>query len=56
MTFLTILGVTETGSFKSVLEGKKGKHILESSRLEFLKSFQQIILLYQTQKTTPPGR
>ena len=34
MTFLTILGVTETCSFRLVLEGKKGKKILESSRLE----------------------
>ena len=38
MTFLTILGVTEIlCSFKLVLEGKTGKEIPESSRLEFLK-------------------
>ena len=40
MTFLTILGVTETlCSFKLVLEGKTGKEIPESSRLEFLEKF-----------------
>ena len=38
MTFLTILGVTEIlCSFKLVLEGKAGKEIPESSRLEFLE-------------------
>ena len=40
MTFLTILRVTEIlCSFKLVLEGKTGKEILESSRLEFLEKF-----------------
>ena len=39
MTFLTILGVTEICSFKLVLEGKTGKEIPESSRLEFLETF-----------------
>ena len=40
MTFLTILGVTETScSFKLVLEGKTGKEIPESSRLKFLEKF-----------------
>ena len=40
MTFLTILGVTEIlCSFKLVLEGKTGKEILESSRLELLEKF-----------------
>ena len=40
MTFLTILGVTEIlCSFKLVLEGKAGKKITESSRLEFLEKF-----------------
>ena len=40
MTFLTILGVTEIlCSFKLVLEGKTGKGIPESSRLEFLEKF-----------------
>ena len=40
MTFLTMLGVTEIlCSFKLVLEGKAGKEIPESSRLEFLEKF-----------------
>ena len=40
MTFLTILGVTEIlCSFRLVLEGKIGKEILESSRLEFLEKY-----------------
>ena len=40
MTFLTILGVTEIScSLTLVLEGKTGKEILESSRLEFLERF-----------------
>ena len=40
MTFLTILGDTEIlCSFKLVLEGKTGKEIPESSRLEFLEKF-----------------
>ena len=40
MTFLTILGVTEIlCSFKLILEGKTGKEIPESSRLEFLEKF-----------------
>ena len=40
MTFLIILGDTEIlCSFKLVLEGKTGKEIPESSRLEFLKKF-----------------
>ena len=40
MTFLTILEVTEIlCSFKLVLEGKTGKEIPESSRLEFLEKF-----------------
>ena len=39
-TFLTILGVMEIlCSFRLVLEGKMGKEILESSRLEFLEKF-----------------
>ena len=38
MTFLTILGDTEIlCSFKLVPEGKTGKEIPESSRLEFLE-------------------
>ena len=39
MSFITILGVTEICSFKLVLEGKTGKEIPESSRLEFLEKF-----------------
>ena len=40
MTLLTILEVTEIFySFKLVLEGKAGKEIPESSRLEFLETF-----------------
>ena len=40
MTVLTILGVTEIScSFKLVLEGKTGKEIPESSRLEFMEKF-----------------
>ena len=39
MTFLTILGVMETCSFRLVLEGKAGKEIPESSRFEFLEKF-----------------
>ena len=40
MTFLTILGVMEIlCSFRLVLEGKTGRKIPESSRLEFLEKF-----------------
>ena len=39
MVFLTILGDSEKCSFKLVLEGKTGKEIPESSRLEFLEIF-----------------
>ena len=39
MTFLTILGFTDMSSFRLVLEGKTGKEIPESSRLEFLEKF-----------------
>ena len=40
MAFLTILGVTEIlCSFRLVLEGKTGKQIPQSSRLEFLERF-----------------
>ena len=39
-TFLTILGVMEiVCGFRLVLEGKIGKEIPESSRLEFLEKF-----------------
>ena len=40
MTFLTILGLTEIFySFKLVVDGKTGKEIPKSSRLEFLEKF-----------------
>ena len=40
MTILTILGVTEIlCSFRLVLEGKTGKEMSESSRLELLEKF-----------------
>ena len=39
MMFLTILGVTEICSFSLVLEGKTGKEIPKSLRLEFLEKF-----------------
>ena len=40
MTFLTIVGVIEIScSFRLVLEGKAGKEIPESSRLEFSENF-----------------
>ena len=40
MTLLTILGVMKIlYSFRIVLEGKTGKDIPESSRLEFLEKF-----------------
>ena len=40
MTFLTILGATKIlCSFGLVLEGKRGKEIPESLRLEFLEKF-----------------
>ena len=39
MTFLTIVGVTETCSFKLAGEAKIGKEIHESSRSEFLEKF-----------------
>ena len=38
--FLTILGVMEMlCSFRFILEGKTGKEIPDSSRLEFLEKF-----------------
>ena len=39
ITFLIILRVTEICSFRVVLEGKTGKEIPESSRLESLEKF-----------------
>ena len=57
MTFLTILGVTEIlCSFKLVLEGKTGKEIPKSSRLEFLEKFlaSNFALSDAEEKTSPP--
>ena len=57
MIFLTSFGVPEIlCSFRLVLEGKAGKEIPESSRLELLEMLlvkSQTILLYQMQKATP---
>ena len=40
MTYVTILGVTEIlCRFRLVLEGKTGKEIPESSKLEFLENY-----------------
>ena len=40
ITFLTILGVTEIlCNFRLLIEGKTGKEMSESSRLEFLEKF-----------------
>ena len=45
MTFLTVLRDTEIScSFKLVLEGKTGKEIPESSRLQFLEEFSAILI------------
>ena len=47
MTFLTTLRVTGIlPIFRLVLEGKTGKEISESSRLQFLEIFQQRISPY----------
>ena len=57
MTFLTILVVTEIlRSFKLVLEGKTGKEIPESSRLEFLEKFSanNFALLHAEDSTFSP--
>ena len=57
MTFLTILGVTEIlCSFRLVPEGKTGKEIPESSRLEFLEKFSgnNFILSDREDNTTGP--
>ena len=56
MTFLTILGVTEVlCSFKLVLEGKTGKEIPESSRLEFIKKFSANNFDLSDAKDNPSG-
>ena len=57
MTFLTILRVKEIlCSFRLVLEGKTGKEIPESSRLEFLEKFSanNFALSYAEDNTSGP--
>ena len=57
MTFLIILGVTEIlRSFKLVLEGKTGKEIPDSSRLEFLEkvSASNLVLSDVEDNTSSP--
>ena len=54
MNFLTTSKFTGIlCSFRLVLEGKAGKEIPESSKLEFLEKFPLKNLFYQMQKTTP---
>ena len=49
MTFLTILGVIEIlCSFRLVLEGKTGKEIAESLRLQFSEKFIRVLRKLQT--------
>ena len=57
MTFLIILAVTELlCSFRLVLEGKKGKEMRESSKLEFLDQFSaNNFALSDAEDNTPPG-
>ena len=43
----------ELCSFRLVLEGKTGKLMPESSRLEFLEKFLANNFAHQMQKTTP---
>ena len=56
MTFLTILGVMEICSFRLVLEGKTGKEISKSSRLELLEKFlaNNFVLSDAEDKTSRP--
>ena len=57
MSFLTIVGVTEIlCSFRLVLEGKTGKEVPESSRLEFLEKFLSQNFALSVQKTTSTSR
>ena len=57
MNFLTILGVPEIlCNFKLVLEGKTGKAISESTRLEFFEKLSAHNFALQMQGTTPPSR
>ena len=55
MTFLTIKGVTEIlCSFRLVLEGKTGKEIPESPRVEFLEKFSVFALSNPEDNTSGP--
>ena len=57
MTLLTILGVTKIlSSFRLVREGKAGKEMPESSRLEFLERFlaNNFVLLDPEDNTSGP--
>ena len=56
MTFLTLLGVAEICSRRLVLEGKTGKEIPETSRLEFLEKFSvnNFALSYAEDNTSGP--
>ena len=56
ITFLTILGVTEIlSSFRLVLEGKTGKEIPKSSRLEFLEKILANNFALSDAEDTPLG-
>ena len=56
MTFLIILGVTEIHSYRLVLEGKTGKEIPESSRLEVLETILGSNFALLDEKTTRQHR
>ena len=53
MTILTILGITEIYSF--ILEGKTGKDISETSRLEFLERFSTNNFALSDAEDNTPG-
>ena len=56
MTFLTILGVTEIlCSYRLVLEGKRGKEIPESPRLQFLEKFSANNFALSDAEDNTPG-
>ena len=56
MTFLTLLGVTEIlCSFTLVLEGKTGREMPESSRLEFLEKFSPNNFAFSDAKDNTSG-
>ena len=54
MTILTILGITEIYSF--ILEGKTGKDISETSRLEFLERFSTNNFALSDAEDNTPGQ